>query len=124
MLRVVADQLSRRVRAVDSCARYGGEEMALLLPRTELEGAVELADRLRVAVAATGVEWEGTRVAITVSCGVASYPRCARSAEELLGAADKALYAAKSAGRNCVRAAPAATGYTTGNPSGEPTADS
>jgi diguanylate cyclase (GGDEF)-like protein len=106
VLRGVAEQLARRVRAVDSCARYGGEELALLLPRTDLEGAAELAERLREAVAGHRVTWEGKQLEITISCGVAAFPRCARSATELLAAADRALYAAKSAGRNRVRAAP------------------
>jgi two-component system, cell cycle response regulator len=105
VLRAVAEVLSGRKRAVDSCFRYGGEELALLLPRTEIDGAAELAERLREAVASKRIEWQGTVIPITISCGVAAYPTSADSAEGLLAAADDALYAAKAAGRNCVRVA-------------------
>jgi diguanylate cyclase (GGDEF)-like protein len=102
VLKTIAEVLTRRVRAVDSCARYGGEELALLLPRTDVEGAAELAERLREAVVAN---WKGTKLEVTISCGVAAYPRCARTAEDLIAAADQALYAAKAAGRNVVKTA-------------------
>jgi diguanylate cyclase (GGDEF)-like protein len=102
VLRAVAEVLSGRKRAVDSCFRYGGEELALLLPRTDIEGAAELAERLREAAAAKRIEWQGTVIPITISCGVAAYPNSGDSAEALLHAADDALYAAKAAGRNRV----------------------
>ncbi len=105
ILREVADVLSVRKRAVDSAFRYGGEELALLLPRTERDGAAELAERLREAVELKRFEWQGTVIPITISCGVAEYPASANTAETLLAAADEALYAAKAAGRNCVRVA-------------------
>ncbi|CAN5268671.1 hypothetical protein BH23GEM2_BH23GEM2_14930 [soil metagenome] len=105
ILREVADVLSARKRAVDSAFRYGGEELALLLPRTERDGAAELAERLREAVELKKFEWQGTVIPITISCGVAEYPASAKAAETLLAAADEALYAAKAAGRNCVRVA-------------------
>jgi diguanylate cyclase (GGDEF)-like protein len=105
VLRAVAEVLSARKRAVDSCFRYGGEELALLLPRTDLEGGAELAERLREAVASKKIEWQGTLIPITISCGVAAFPTSADSAVSLLAAADGALYAAKAAGRNCVRVA-------------------
>jgi diguanylate cyclase (GGDEF)-like protein len=103
VLKTIAEVLTRRVRAVDSCARYGGEELALLLPRTDVEGAAELAERLREAVVEN---WKGTKLEVTISCGVAAYPRCAKTAEDLIAAADQALYAAKAAGRNVVKTAP------------------
>jgi diguanylate cyclase (GGDEF)-like protein len=105
VLRAVAEVLSARKRAVDSCFRYGGEELALILPRTDLEGGAELAERLREAVASKKIEWQGTSIPITISCGVAAFPTSADSADALLAAADGALYAAKAAGRNCVRVA-------------------
>lgn len=106
VLKGIARLLEERVRNVDTCARYGGEELALLLPRTELDGAVELANRLRLAVMDYTVRWGGGHLLVTVSGGVASFPRCSRSAEALVAAADAALYRAKEAGRNRVESAP------------------
>ena len=105
VLKEVAGVLSLRKRAVDSAFRYGGEELALLLPRTELDGAAELAERLREAVELKRIEWQGSVIPLTISCGVAEYPASANTPEGLLAAADEALYAAKAAGRNCVRIA-------------------
>ena len=107
VLKGIARLLEGRVRTVDTCARYGGEELALLLPRTELEGAIELANRLRLAVSDYPVRVAGEVVPVTISGGVATFPRCARSAEALVAAADAALYRAKQAGRDRVDAAPA-----------------
>jgi diguanylate cyclase len=105
VLQSIARTLSDGVRAVDVCSRFGGEEIAILLPQTTLQGAVELADRLRKAVAAKPIAAQGTEVTVTVSCGVASYPDGVLTKEALFAAADRALYEAKSAGRNCVKAA-------------------
>lgn len=105
LLVAIAQLLGARVRDVDTCARYGGEELALLLPRTELDGAVELANRLRLAVMDFPVLWGGGHLLVTISGGVASFPRCARSPEALIAAADAALYRAKEGGRNKVEVA-------------------
>ncbi len=105
VLKAIARLLEARVRHVDTCARYGGEELALLLPRTDLDGAMELANRLRLAVMDSPVPWGGGHLAVTVSGGVASFPHCARSPETLIAAADAALYRAKEGGRNKVEAA-------------------
>ena len=106
VLKGIAGLLADRVRNVDTCARYGGEELALLLPRTELDGAVELANRLRLAVMDYPVRWGQGHLLVTVSGGVASFPRSSRSVEALVAAADAALYRAKKGGRNRVEAAP------------------
>lgn len=102
VLRRVALLLQQAVRVVDLCARYGGEEMALLLPQTDLEGAVRLAERLRESVAARPIHASGHEVSITISLGVAAYPEGARDGDELFAAADRALYDAKRLGRNRV----------------------
>ena len=104
VLRRVARKLTEGVRTVDVCARYGGEEIAILLPQTALAGATDLADRLRHAVGATPVKFKGEEIAVTVSLGVASYPDSVRQRDGLFRAADRALYEAKRAGRNCVKA--------------------
>jgi len=102
VLRRVATTLQQAVRVVDLCARYGGEEMALLLPQTDLSGAARLAERLRQSVADRVILAGAHEISITVSLGVAAYPEGARDGEELFAAADRALYEAKRKGRNRV----------------------
>ncbi len=105
VLKSIARTFTEHVRAVDACARFGGEEIAVLLPQTSVQGAVELADRLRTAVGASPVFVGGNEIPVTISCGVACYPDGVLTKEALFAAADRALYEAKSAGRNCVRSA-------------------
>ena len=109
VLRKVARMLAEGVRTVDTVARYGGEELAILLPQTSMNGAVELSDRLRRMVAARTIHFQATEIMITASFGVASYPESAPSRDALFPAADRALYDAKHSGRNCVRSAAAAS---------------
>ena len=106
VLQSIAKVFRDAVRTTDVCARYGGEEIAVLLPETPLPGALELAERLRVAVAAKPVMYGGKEIRVTASFGVATFPHSARAREEFFPAADKALYRAKKEGRNCVRYAP------------------
>ena len=88
-------------RAGDQVARYGGEEFAAILPETDAEGAASIAERMRQAV--EELETDGGRV--TVSFGVATIVASDRSsADALVAAADSALYDAKRAGRNLVKA--------------------
>jgi diguanylate cyclase (GGDEF)-like protein len=105
VLKSIAGTLSEGVRAVDVCARFGGEEIAILLPQTQLVGAVELADRLRRAVGSKTIHAAGNEIKVTISCGVSCYPEGVLTKEALFAAADRALYEAKSAGRNCVKSA-------------------
>jgi diguanylate cyclase (GGDEF)-like protein len=107
VLQSIGATLQRGVRAVDTCARHGGEEFTLLLPRTNRAGATELADRLRRAIEMRPVRVGGRELRVTASFGVAIYPASVTSRDELLAAADRALYAAKRDGRNCVRSADA-----------------
>ncbi|MDE3052912.1 MAG: GGDEF domain-containing protein, partial [Gemmatimonadota bacterium] len=104
VLRRVAKKLTEGVRNVDVCARYGGEEIAILLPQTSVVGAADLADRLRHAVGAKPIKFKGEEIPVTLSFGVASYPDAVALREGLFRAADRSLYEAKEAGRNCVRA--------------------
>ena len=102
VLRKVGEILSASVRQVDLAARYGGEEFAVIVPETDLEGAIQLADRLREALAGEKIELpDGSRIAVTSSFGVAVKAELPR-AEELVAGADEALYAAKRAGKNRV----------------------
>ena len=107
VLRVFADVLRETLRESDVAGRWGGEEFLILLPGADEEGAAQLADRLRVALAARDISGApGLRV--TASFGVAEYAGQSNS-EQLVDAADSALYRAKRAGRDRVeRAVPAA----------------
>jgi diguanylate cyclase (GGDEF)-like protein len=91
-------------RDIDEPARYGGEEMAVILPQTDVAGAELLAERMRAAVA--GIEIDrldgGGRLRVTASFGVASLPSNARDKDALIAEADAALYRAKRAGKNRV----------------------
>jgi diguanylate cyclase (GGDEF)-like protein len=103
----VARAAERTIREIDLCARYGGEELAILLPQTNLAGASRTAERLREAVAMLRVASPngGAPIKVTASFGVASYTESVKAGDLLFPAADMALYQAKSAGRNCVRQA-------------------
>jgi diguanylate cyclase (GGDEF)-like protein len=102
VLRRFADVLRENVRDFDLPVRYGGEEFAVLLPETGLDGAEQLARRLQTALLRLRLpEIGGDRPPVTASFGVAAFP-AARNAEELLSAADGALYRAKAAGKNRV----------------------
>jgi diguanylate cyclase (GGDEF)-like protein len=103
VLRQVAAKLSDGKRNVDVIARYGGEEIAILLPQTSVGGAADMADRLRHGVASRPVKFKGEEIPVTVSFGVASYPDAVPTRDGLFRAADRALYEAKHAGRNCVK---------------------
>lgn len=109
VLRTFAEILRETVREIDLPSRYGGEEFAVLLPQTDLEGAHRLAERLRRALASRPMTTSpGGLVAVTASFGVAAFPE-APEAGALFAAADDALYRAKRAGKNCVVSADAGT---------------
>ncbi len=96
-------------RANDLLARYGGEEFGVILPDTDAAGALAFGERLRSEVAALALPHVVSNAAkqVTISVGAATVvPGVDKEAAQLLMAADRALYAAKAAGRNCVKAAP------------------
>ena len=102
-LRGLAALIRAEVRPTDIVARYGGEEFVLVLPETDGPGALTLAERLRARVAGHAISVTADQTAsLTVSIGLASYPDETDSVQKLVSAADRALYAAKSAGRNRV----------------------
>ncbi|HET6602750.1 MAG TPA: GGDEF domain-containing protein [Xanthomonadaceae bacterium] len=100
VLRRFAKVVSEAARSEDIAARIGGEEFALALPETGLECAAEFAERLRAAVAATGFEVAGQPWKVTVSIGLAALGATTADRSTLMGAADRALYGAKEAGRD------------------------
>jgi diguanylate cyclase (GGDEF)-like protein/PAS domain S-box-containing protein len=96
------------LRAVDILGRYGGEEFTILMPETTREAAMHAAERLRSNVAGMPLDFLPEETHVTISLGVAGYDPASNtptSLELLIKQADDALYAAKAAGRNCVRAA-------------------
>jgi diguanylate cyclase (GGDEF)-like protein len=98
----LADLITLFLRETDVAARYGGEEIAILLPETSLEEAIEIAERLRIQVKETPVEWNDQTISITASFGVAQFRESSTNINDLLIAADAQLYAAKEYGRDCV----------------------
>jgi putative two-component system response regulator len=106
VLKAVARAIRDSVRDADTVARYGGDEFVVLLPHTTRDDAARLAERIRTAVEALqiprGDSTSAEPLRVTASLGVAGLPEDAPDAEQLLGHADEALYAAKQAGRNCV----------------------
>ena len=105
VLRHVARVFLDVIRGIDLCARYGGEEIVVLLPQTRLAGAVEVAERLRRALELRPAPFRGDTIVVTCSVGVAAYPQCTTRRDGLFAAADRALYDAKQNGRNQVKAA-------------------
>ena len=89
------------VRKTDVVCRFGGEEFVVFMPAMRGAGAAQLGERLRHAIEATPVVFDGAVITVTVSVGVASY-RAGESLEELLSRADHRLYMAKEEGRNRV----------------------
>ena len=108
ILREVAARLQSTLRLSDVVGRYGGEEFAILLPETDIVGASETAERLRLAIAAAPCIWQSedgssnANIAITASIGVATYGMHGTTREQLVECADHAMYRAKQGGRNRV----------------------
>jgi diguanylate cyclase (GGDEF)-like protein len=107
VLAQVAGVLRELSRDLDAPARYGGEELAVVLPQTDAEGAALLAERMREAVEALQVLRVGgsESLRVTASFGVASVPDTAADRDSLIAAADAALYRAKRTGKNRVERA-------------------
>lgn len=101
VLKKIASILLDCIRSTDLVARYGGEEFVILLPGADMSEAVTIAERCRSAI----MEWEWERRRVTSSFGVASTSAAVTTAATLIAAADRALYTAKSAGRNRVSTA-------------------
>jgi diguanylate cyclase (GGDEF)-like protein/PAS domain S-box-containing protein len=101
LLKEVAGAIKGRVRAGDLACRYGGEEFSLILSEVDTEGTVKCAESIREAIKHLSLHHRGqTLGTITVSAGIASYPAHADNSEDLIRAADEALYQAKKAGRD------------------------
>lgn len=101
VLKIVADQLRKRLRGRDFIARFGGEEFVLLLPQTSPAAAAQMAETMRATVEACPFHFKGERVVITTSIGLGAF-RSGERGDQVLKRADAALYRAKEQGRNRV----------------------
>jgi diguanylate cyclase (GGDEF)-like protein len=95
MLKLVARCIQDELRQTDVVARYGGDEFVALLPETPRSGALDVASRIRLAVAGTPLNLGDRSVITSVSIGVATYPEDGRSLDTLLVHADRAMYVEK-----------------------------
>lgn len=102
VLRLLAATLSKRIRREELLARYAGDEFVVVVPETTMEEAVKLGEILRGLVEATAFEFEGQRLPVTISMGVAPLTPDIQTPAQLVAAADAALYRAKQKGRNAV----------------------
>jgi diguanylate cyclase (GGDEF)-like protein len=124
VLEMIGRVLRRESRGVDEPARYGGEEFVLALPETPKDGAAEVAERVRESIGSTPVsrtDGSGGSLRVTASIGLATMPEDGNQVQELITAADEALYRAKRAGKNRVelaRPAVAVSEAAQGNPGG------
>jgi diguanylate cyclase (GGDEF)-like protein len=102
----VIQQISRRIkeciRQIDTAARYGGDEFAIILPNTSLSDATIAADRMVDAVARSPITWKKEQIEVSISVGLGQYDAEA-SPEDITSRSDQALYSAKQAGKNTVR---------------------
>ena len=100
LLRQTANAIQAELRAADVAARYGGDEFIVLLPETPPKGAMDVAERIRNAIASLRLDLGGAQVECSASIGVAVFPEDGRSLDALAARADRALYVAKQDGRN------------------------
>lgn len=109
-LRMVSAAIRDISRKGDIVGRYGGDELAVLMPETPIDDAVVVAERIRALASQQLTANDGSKIDITLSIGVANTDGDITSSEKLIDAADQAMYVAKAEGRNCVRRADAAGG--------------
>jgi diguanylate cyclase (GGDEF)-like protein len=102
ILQEMADVLKRTIRSEDTVARYGGEEFVIILAGSDKKGALRMAERVRAAAEKISFYAEEHRLSVSISVGAATYPEDALEPWELIECADRALYSAKSQGRNRV----------------------
>jgi diguanylate cyclase (GGDEF)-like protein len=102
VLKVLATIIRNNLRSIDSAARYGGEEFTIILPETVSDGAVITADRIKDDIHKQTLDFTDNKASLSVSIGVATFLKDAVDKENLIKAADNALYMAKRKGRNLV----------------------
>jgi two-component system cell cycle response regulator len=102
MLRITGGIIAAQLRTGDTLSRYGGEEFVVFLVDARKLGAAGLAERIRETIAVSSINWEGSTVSVTCSIGVAEFNPAIDTAQTVVARADKAMYLAKSQGRNRV----------------------
>jgi diguanylate cyclase (GGDEF)-like protein len=102
VLREVGRIITQSTREIDIAGRYGGEEFCVILPDTDKPGALQVAERIRSALADQKIKANDAMLHVHVSVGVATFPEDALQMEEIMDKADWALYRAKKMGRNRV----------------------
>jgi len=102
VLKEISRKINHKLRNEDIFCRYGGEEFALIVRGCNYEQVVIIAERIRLLIANSPIEWNSTLISVSVSIGGALLGDC-KTAEELVAVADKKLYEAKNGGRNCCR---------------------
>ena len=104
VLESVAHTIKSAIRETDEVFRYGGEEIVILLPETDIKGASTTAEKIKSRILALNIEHKASDLEyVTVSCGVSSFVTNTEKWETILEWADQALYQAKSSGKNCVK---------------------
>ena len=106
VLRAIGRIIHRSIRTVDAAYRYGGDEFLILLPETDIPGAFVVAEKIRTGAEEVGLALTGTDGTTSVSIGLVSHPEDGSTAEELMLAADRAMYQAKSLGKNQISGNP------------------
>ena len=105
-LRAVSETIRAGVRRIDTAARYGGDEFVVLLPETDPTGAFVLAEKIRQGVAGRSLEGPALALRTSLSIGVVAYPHDGTTADDLMIAADQAMYVSKRQGKNRVAGFP------------------
>jgi len=103
IVREMGQMIRDTLRPDDRGGLFGGDETMLYFPNTTMDDAKLIAEKIRSTVEARIFEMNGHRFQVTISQGLAEWPKHGNTMETILGSADGALYAAKAAGRNCVR---------------------
>jgi diguanylate cyclase (GGDEF)-like protein len=106
VLRALGSVIRTSIRTVDSAYRYGGDEFVVLLPETDIVGAFVVAEKIRAGAEEVGAAVSATEPLTSVSIGLVSHPEDGLSAEELMTAADRAMYQAKKLGKNQISGNP------------------
>jgi len=102
VLKEISNIIHENVREIDIVGRFGGEEFCVVLPDTDMEGSIVVAERIRKSAEKRLIKAYDSTLRVTLSIGLAIYPSDGKLLEELMDKADWALYRAKSQGRNCV----------------------
>jgi diguanylate cyclase (GGDEF)-like protein len=102
VLRGMAQVIKSSLRNIDVAARYGGDEFVALLPETDPSGAFVVAEKIRLVASELVLETDGQQISTSLSIGVVSYPEDGHTADELMIAADEAMYSSKRLGKNRV----------------------